>query len=175
VPRVTTETGWDSVSDPGGTAVQAAVLTNTYLAQFKRGWRYTFIYELRDGEGGNGDQGLFHGNDPKPAATDIHNLTNILEDDKTLAHPGRLGYSVYQEPATVHDLLLQKSNGEFDLVIWDERSSGGDTVTVTFPVAHDGIKLFDVTRGTSPIKVLNSTRSVVLSLTDHAVIISIAH
>jgi hypothetical protein len=82
---------------------------------------------------------------------------------------------VYQEPATVHDLLLQKSNGEFDLVIWDERSSGGDTVTVTFPVAHDGIKLFDVTRGTSPIKVLNSTRSVVLSLTDHAVIISIAH
>jgi hypothetical protein len=174
VPRVTTETGWDSVSDPGGPAVQAAVLTNTYLAQFKRGWRYTFIYELRDGEGGNGNQGLFHGDEPKPAAVAIHNLTTILEDDKMLAQPGRLGYSMYQEPTTVHDLLLQKSSGAFDLIIWDERSSGGDTVTVTFPVAHDEIRLFDITRGTNPIKVFNSVRSVGLSLTDHAVILSIA-
>jgi hypothetical protein len=173
VPRVTTETGWDSVADPGGAAAQAAVLTNTYLAQFKRGWRYTFIYELRDGEGGNGNQGLFHGDDPKPAAVDIHNLTTILEDDKTLAHPDRLGYSVYQEPATVHDLLLQKSNGEFDLIIWDERARGDDEVTVTFPIAHDEIRLFDITRGTSPIKVFNSVRSVGLSLSDHAVILSI--
>jgi hypothetical protein len=173
VPRVTTETGWDSVSDPGGAAAQAAVLTNTYLAQFKRGWRYTFIYELRDGEGGNGNQGLFHGDAPKPAAVAIHNLTTILEDDKTLAHPGRLAYSIDREPATVHDLLLQKSNGAFDLIVWDERSSGGDAVTVTFPVAHDEIRLFDVTRGTNPIMVFNSVRSVGLSLTDHAVILSI--
>ena len=39
IPRVTTETGWDSVANPGGQHVQGAVLTNSYLAQFKRGWR----------------------------------------------------------------------------------------------------------------------------------------
>ena len=42
------ETGWDSVSDIGGERTQGIVLVNTYLAQFKRGWRYTFIYQLRE-------------------------------------------------------------------------------------------------------------------------------
>ena len=60
LPRVTTETGWDSVGNPGGEPVQGKVLTNTYLAQFKRGSTYTFIYELIDGEGGDTTQGLFH-------------------------------------------------------------------------------------------------------------------
>jgi len=60
LPRVTTETGWDSVSDPGGEDVQGKVLTNTYLDQYAEGWSYTFIYELGNGEGGGGNQGLFH-------------------------------------------------------------------------------------------------------------------
>ena len=82
LPRVTTETGWDSVSDIGGERTQGTVLVNTYLAQFKRGWRYTFIYQLRDGEGGSGNQGLFNSNStPKLAATYIHNLTTILADN----------------------------------------------------------------------------------------------
>ena len=39
---VTTETGWDA---PGAAdeRLQGVILVNTYLAQFKRGWRYTFI------------------------------------------------------------------------------------------------------------------------------------
>jgi len=72
LPRVTTETGWDSVEDPGGEQTQGTVLTNTYLAQFKRGWRYTFIYELRDNEGGAGHQGLYREDaSPKPSAVYI--------------------------------------------------------------------------------------------------------
>jgi hypothetical protein len=173
VPRVTTETGWDSVSDPGGEAVQGAVLTDTYLSQFKRGWRYTFIYELRDGEGGSGHQGLYHADAPKPAAVDIHNLTTILADTHPVPHPKELSYVVEGRPPTVHDLLLQKSSGEFDLVLWDERVHGDDHVTVTFGGVHDKISVYDVVRGTAAITEMRHSRQVDLTLSDHAVILTL--
>ena len=100
LPRVTTETGWDSVSGIGGERTQGTVLVNTYLAQFKRGWRYTFIYQLRDGEGGSGNQGLFHPDStPKLAATYIHNLTSVLADDRPIGSPGYLNYSIIGDRA----------------------------------------------------------------------------
>jgi hypothetical protein len=81
LPRVTTETGWDAAS-PAEEKIQGTVLVNTYLAEFKRGWRYSFIYKLGEGEGGGGNQGLFHQDwTPKLAATYIHNLTSILADN----------------------------------------------------------------------------------------------
>jgi hypothetical protein len=120
LPRVTTETGWDAAS-PGEERTQGIVLVNTYLAQFKRGWRYTFIYELGEGEGGGGNQGLFHQDwTPKLAATYIHNLTSILADKAPVAPPGKLNYSIPEAPSSVHDLLLQKSSGVFALVVWGE-------------------------------------------------------
>ena len=128
--RVTTETGWDTAVNAGGEHTQGTVLTNTYLAQFKRGWQYTFIYEMRDDEGGAGNQGLYHKSAPKLAATYIHNLTTILADSGQLAHPRRLTYSISNQPETVHDLLLQKSSGTFELIVWDERVKGSDNVTV---------------------------------------------
>jgi hypothetical protein len=173
VPRVTTETGWDSVSDPGGEAVQGAVLTNTYLAQFKRGWRYTFIYELRDGEGGPGHQGLYHGDTPKPAAVDIHDLTTILADDQPLLHPGQLSYALQNPPPTVHDLLLQKSRGEYDLVVWNERAHGIDHVTVRFGQFHASVAVCDLRAGTKPVMDLGRVDQVDLSLSDHAMIVRV--
>jgi hypothetical protein len=173
LPRVTTETGWDSVSDPGGEAVQGVVLTNTYLAQFKRGWRYTFIYELRDGEGGAGHQGLYHADAPKPAAVEIHNLTTILADDKPVPQPGQLSYVLNNRPPTVHDLLLEKSDGEFDLVVWDERARGSDHLAVTFGAVHPDLRLYDISVGGRPFEEFHHVRRVDLSLSDHAMIIAL--
>ena len=172
LPRVTTETGWDSVSDIGGERVQGTILVNTYLAQFKRGWRYTFIYQLRDGEGGNGNQGLFNANSaPKLAATYIHNLTTILADNMPVASPGILNYSIIDEPATVHDLLIQKSNGTFDLVVWDENVSGSDNVSVNLGRSYAIVNVYDVTVDASPTQTFSNIGSVSLNLSDHALII----
>jgi hypothetical protein len=173
VARVTTETGWDTVINAGGEHTQGTILTNTYLAQFKRGWHYTFIYEMRDDEGGTGKQGLYHKTTPKLAAIYIHNLTTILADSGQLAHPRRLAYSIENEPETVHDLLLQKSTGAFELVVWDERAKGGDNVTVALGAKHRIVKIYDVTSGTEPVQVLRNVRSVPLSLSDHAMIIEV--
>jgi hypothetical protein len=174
LPRVTTETGWDSVSDIGGERTQGAVLVNTYLAQFKRGWRYTFIYQLRDGEGGNGNQGLFNANStPKLAATYIHNLTNILADTASLPSPGILNYSISNQSATVHDLLIQKSNGVFELAIWDENTRGNDKVRVNLGRTFRVVNVYDVTVNTQPTQVFTNVDSVSLNLSDHAAIIEI--
>ena len=173
VPRVTTETGWDTTANPGGQRTQGTILTNTYLAQFKRGWAYTFVYELRDAEGSTGDQGLYHGAAPKLAATYIHNMTTILSDDRPLAKPGSLTYAIPDQPATVHSLLLQKSNGQFDLVVWGERVSGSDTVTVSLGSPRKTVKLYDITSGTAPVQTFANVASVQLTLSDHAMIIEI--
>lgn len=174
VPRVTTETGWDSVSNPGGEAVQGKVLVNTYLAQYARGWSYTFIYELGDGEGGGGNQGLFHRDwSPKPAATYIHNLTSILADTGTLASTRALSYSIANAPVTMHDLLMQKSSGAFDLVVWGERVQGSNDVVVSFGSPHAVVNVYDVTSGTTPVWTFANVSSVPLTLSDHAVVVEI--
>lgn len=171
VPRVTTETGWGTSAF--GERVQGVVLVNTYLAQFKRGWKYTFIYQTRDGEGGSGDQGIFNSNStPKLAATYIHNLTTILADTATFS-PGQLGYSIPSQPATVHDLLLQKANGTYELIVWGEQVTGSNSVTVDFIVKHNTVNIYDVTSGTTPIQTLTNVNNVVLAISDHAMIVEI--
>jgi hypothetical protein len=174
LPRVTTETGWDSVSDIGGERTQGTLLVNTYLAQFKRGWRYTFIYQLRDGEGGTGNQGLFNSNStPKPAATYIHNLTTILADKTPAASLGTLNYSIIDEPATVHDLIIQKSTGTFELVVWDENVRGSDNVRINLGRTYAVVNIYDITASTSPIQTITNVDSVSLNLNDHALIVEI--
>jgi hypothetical protein len=174
LPRVTTETGWDSVAGIGGEKTQGIVLVNTYLAAFKRGWRYTFIYQLRDGEGGSGNQGLFHlDSTPKLAATYIHNLTKILADSSQIASPGHLEYSITNQTATVHDLLLQKSDGVFELALWDENVRGSDHVALNLGRAHAKVNVYDVTVGTSPTQTLTNVDSISLILSDHALIVEV--
>ena len=85
-----------------------------YLDQFKRGWSYTSVYLLRDrtDEGGNQAFG-FYGRDYKPrkAAVYLHDLTTILADPGTPVEAGSLVYTITAPPATVHDMLLQRSDG----------------------------------------------------------------
>jgi hypothetical protein len=175
VPRVTTETGWDSVTDPGGEDIQGKVLSNLYLDQFAEGWSYTFIYELGDGEGGSGNQGLFHSDwTPKLSATYIHNLTTILSDPGPSIPPGTLTYSIPSEPDTVHDMLMQKSNGVFELAVWGEQVSGSNNVTVRFGGnTVSTVNVYDVTLGATPIQTLTGVKGVTLQLTDHALIVEV--
>jgi hypothetical protein len=178
LPRVTTETGWGTLGPGKLTELQQGKLfLNVYLAQFKRGWRYTFIYQMHDGEGGDTvGFGLFHAdNTPKLAATYIHNLTTILADNTSFT-PGTLTYSVLGETATVHDLLMQKSDATFYLAVWDERAgSGGDDVTVTLGGTHTSVKVYDPTIGTTAVKTLSNISSVALTLSDHPLILTISN
>ena len=174
MPRVTSETGWDSATSGSTLDYQGKSITLVYLDGFKRGWAYTFIYEMVDAQGSTGNQGLYDAsNVAKPAATFVHNMTTILQDTTNFA-PGQLNYSIPSEPATVHDMLLQKSNGTFYLVIWDEQTttSTTDNITVTLGTPHT-VTEYDATVGTSPVATFTSATSIPLTLSDHAVILAI--
>jgi hypothetical protein len=175
LPRVTSETGW--VTSGSGSITeeqQARVFLNLYLAAFKRGWTYTFIYMLRD-DPVQGYWGLFDtGYSAKRSGTYLHNFTTILSDQGSGGSPGRLDYSIASEPATVHDLLLQKNSGKFELVVWDERPTGGtDSVAVNLGHARATVTVYDPTTGTSPTQVLSQVSSVTVTVSDHPVVIEL--
>ena len=174
VPRVTTETGWEATADAASQRIQGTILTNTYLAQFKRGWAYTFVYEMKDGEGSTGEQGLYRGETPKLAAVYLHNLTTLLSDNRTISKPGSLDYVIRDQPVTVHDLLLQKSDGRFELVIWGERVHDTDVIMLNFNARHRIVRVYDITSGTAPVQTFSDTASLKLTLSDHAMIVEIA-
>ncbi len=60
-----------------------------------------------------------------------------------------------EQPEAVHDLLLQKSDGTFALIIWGELYAGGEEdITVNFARTHNTITVYDPTKGTDPINTL---------------------
>jgi hypothetical protein len=120
--------------------------------------KYTFIYELRDNEGGDGHQGLFRDDwSPKPMAVYIHNLASILGDHSVVSDGGQLEYAIQGQSAAVHDLLLRKNGSMFDLVIWGERVRGSESAKVKLKSVAETIEIFDVMVGEQPVEVEHNT------------------
>jgi hypothetical protein len=176
MPRVTTETGY-SIDENVTEEIQARLFLNLYLSQFKRGWSFTAIYLLRtrSNEPHHEPYAIFKKDyTPKIAAHYLHHLTTILEDRESDIVPGQVNYSIPDQPETVHDLLLQKANGTYFLVIWGERFAGGsDTITVNPTQTYHTINIYDPTVGTSSVKTIYNAGSVKLSMTNHPIIIEL--
>jgi hypothetical protein len=175
LPRVTTETG-TSIEGQITEEMHGLSLMNLYLAQFKRGYSYTSVYLLRDRTDEDGNQSFgFYKTDysPRKAAIYLHNLTTILADKGTLLKSGHLDFTIADEPKTVHDLLLEQSDGTFQLIVWGERLRGEDHVMITLGVMHPSVKIYDPTIGTEPVQTLTSLSSLQLTLSDHPIVIEI--
>lgn len=177
VPKVTTETGVKTSGTESVTEVQQGKLfLNLFLAAAKRGWSYTFIYMLHDSST-QGDWGLFHADwSPKWSARYLRNLTTILADsiDATPA-TSSLEYTIPDAGFTVHDLLLQKSDGSFWLAVWDDRPVGEatDNVTVTLANPVQTAAVYDPVTGPDAARTISNTASVQLTLSDHPQIIQL--
>jgi hypothetical protein len=176
LPRVTTETG----ANVGGAVteeMQGLNLMNMYLAQFARGYAYTSIYLLRDrtDESGNQSFGFYRPDySPRKGAIYLHNLTTILADRGAVAEPGQLDFEIVNQTKTVHDLLLHRSDGTFQLIVWDERLSGQDHVTVRLGATAASIKLFDPTTGVESIQTLTKVGALELTLSDYPIVVAIS-
>lgn len=177
LPRVTTETGYAVNPEEGVTEdIQGRLYLNLYLSQFKRGWKYTAVYLLkgRANEPEHEKYAFFTlDNKPKKAAHYMHHFTTILADSGEMKTPGHLAYSIPDCPETTHDLLLQKSNGRFFLVLWGEKFAGGtDYIEIHLAKKHE-IKIYNPIVGTSPVETLAKTDKINLSLTNHPLIVEI--
>lgn len=178
LPRVTTETGAVVGSFDGKITehVQGCNFMNLFLAQYKRGWDKTFIYEfIDDPDGAFG----FYGDDymaKRKSADYMHNFTTLLADNKPLKKLQSLEYRYSQPlPETVHDLLLAKSDGSFWLVVWGEMVADSAKVDVLLPQSVKSIEIYDPTVGVTPERKLRNKalQPVSLDINDHPVLLKI--
>ena len=181
LPRVTTETG-TTINDEYDIdeEMQAKLLTNLYLAQYKRGWSYTAVYLLSDrtDEGGNQTFGFYKRGypdyKPRQAAHYMHNFTTILADDAHAStQAGGISYYIQgNNNNTVHDLLLRKSNGRYFLIIWGENyKSAASEISIQLDKKYGTIKVYDITKGINATKIYTDTDVVPLSVKDYAFIL----
>ncbi len=185
-----TNGGWEGVSE----ATQAKLLLNTLMDGAALGSKNTFIYELLDAysdpQGTNQEKhfGLFHLDySAKPAATAIHNLTEILADDgaqKASFSAGALNYSIDGLPSSARSLLTEKSDGSYQIILWNEPDiwnqstdtaiqAANTAVKVNLGAAFGSVKVFDPLTGTTAIKSLSNVSSLTVNVVDHPVIIDI--
>ena len=193
---VITETGYTTQADTAyigaNENVQAKSILNTLVDAYKAGVSTTYLYQLLDtGEASSTDPeahfGLFNADGtPKLAATAIHNLTTILSDDgKGSNQPtASLGYSLSNLPSTGNSMVLGKSDGTYDLVVWAEPkvwndatdteiSNPAQSVTVNLGSVHHSVNVYDPLSGTSPIATYTDVSQIVIPLSDHLLVIEI--
>lgn len=131
-PMIATETGYHTggpLSDrPVSEAVQGKYIPRMFLENFSKGIYRTFSYELIDQfvkpNEREANFGLLrYDGSPKPAFTALQNLMGLLNDSSVTFTPGSLTYSLSGNTQNIHHTLLQKSSGDFYLVLWQEGAS----------------------------------------------------
>ena len=89
----------------------------------------------------------------------LHNLTTILADNSSGFTPGKVNYFIPNEPATVHDMLMEKSNGTYELAVWGEQVSGSNNITVNLGTTYPSVKVYDPTVSVPPIQTFANASS----------------
>ncbi len=130
---ITTETGYHNAINtqdghrPIPEKIARKYIPRMYLEQFNHGIFRTFSYELID-INNNPQRELPHENfgllrnngSAKPAFINLRDLINLLKDSGAQFTPSTLNYSLVGDTTNIHHTLLQKSDGEFYLILWQE-------------------------------------------------------
>jgi hypothetical protein len=133
LPVVATETGYhDALAGPGGHPpvpedVAATYLPRLFLSAFRAGVRRTFAYELLDERPDPGQTdaeasfGLLRDDlSPKPSYSTLRNLIAVL---KPVGRPSDASPpAVTVRGPAVERLLLDRGDGRFALVLWQQAS-----------------------------------------------------
>jgi serralysin len=183
----------DGKSAPFSEAVHGRYLMRYALEQYRLGYRRSFIYELLDID--QPKWGLFRADgSARPAAYGFHNMIKLLNDavwNRSLKRwitpnyvAGKLKYTLSAQ-RTVHSLLLQKSNGKFYLVLWNEvlnwNSVTGEAVYPPAVSATLSVKqpirlirtFLPLTKGTDVVQTSNRNTNTFV-VPDHPIIVEIS-
>ncbi len=192
-PDYVTETGYHTCPTcTNGVGVsleaQGKYLPRLVMEYFDRGIVRTNLYELLDEGVSSTDRemnwGLVKNNGTaKPSFTAIKNLITLLGDPGVTFTPGRLDYTLTGALSTTHSVLLQKRDGVFYLVLWQEVSSyntstetntspAADAVTLSFGTAPSAIAVYKPSIGTSPL-ITTSGGPVALQVPDELLIVKV--
>jgi uncharacterized protein YwgA len=194
-PLVITETGSTTLQSWAGVGAsetaQAKLILTNLLDAYEDGSVSTYLYELFDtpsvaatrGEA-EAHFGLFNADGtPKLAAVALHNLTTILSSgDSGGATATSFNYSLSGAPSQTHSMLLAKSGGVEDLVVWADKQVWNDTtdsditnptanVTVTLDHVEPLVYVYDPLSGLTPIAVYKNVSSFKIPVSDHPLVV----
>ena len=210
-PMVFTEWGYPTIANDAqgwGVSEQTAAkyLARGFLEHFNAGIVYSCSYELMDPEpvspfSADPEKhfGLAYSDGTlKPSGTAIKRLIALLEDtgntnittgtlNYTLSGGGGLSFTDDKNATTneIHQSLLQKANGKFYLVLWQEAISTNSSgtaldiqavdVTVNFGQNLLGLKAYlpTTTDNGSPVVNTDNVSSYTFSVPDHPLVIEI--
>ena len=145
-PIQSTECGYNTylLAERGVTEqVEGKYITRMFAEFFRRGIARSFSYELID-QGTLADKdaekvfGLLHNDQsPKPAFFAVKELIDLLADPGQPFEPTALAYTLEGDTENVRQLLLQKRDGTYYLLLWLEVESwNGDKDTALSPDAQ---------------------------------------
>jgi hypothetical protein len=196
-PIVFTESGYHNAlndhSDQPGVSESAAAkyIPRLFLGDYERGIPRTYLYEFLD-ESPDPEfahlqkhWGLIRADGTeKPAFTALRNLISELSDGSTPAHLGQLRCSLSATNEQTNHLLLQKSSGEFDLVLWQEVSSydyrrqadienAPLSSVLTLGEEASSITLYEPSLQAQPLRTYSHVTTVTLEIPDHPLVVKI--
>jgi hypothetical protein len=153
---------------------------------FRAGVARTYYYELIDEPGGGIKFGFLDENlNEKPIFGPMKNMIALLEDGGEPFTPGSLGYSWEGDTTNVHDLLLQKRDGRFYLLVWQEvpgydpdndaiLNPPGRNLRLNLAKAASSIKIYrPATDGTEPVREASGSSVDYLGVSDRLKIVEI--
>jgi len=96
-----------------------------------------------------------------------------------------LSWSLNRMDAEIHHLLLEKANGTYDLVLWQEVSSydvkrhvdldhPARSVTLTLERAARTVTAYEPVMQAAPIRTWTQVKSVPLAIPDHPLVVEIS-
>ena len=201
-PMVATETGYHtstanrSVSEK----VHGKYMPRLFLEYFRKGiprtCSYDFVNDWNNPNNSEANYGLLRNDfSPKPAYTALKNLISLLKDPGTNFTPGSLDYALtvnplqgYERTQYVHQLLLQKRDGSFYLVLWHEISNADISsspsreiippamptkLTLTTPISSATVYSLEDSGNMSTSAVTISNNTISLDVPDKAMVIKL--
>ena len=124
---------------------------------------------------------------PKPIFYAIRNTLRILADTNRTFAPGSLAYTITGRTATTKDVLFQKGDGKFYVVVWNAPSidyksdpqPARVSMSLNLPSAKN-VRVFEpsnptnITTRDQPVATFSGVTSVPLSVPDHIVIVELS-
>jgi hypothetical protein len=201
MPLVITEFGYFSSPQAGwymlgvDEPTQAKGVLNGYMDAAAAGVKRLYVYELLDQKPDpqNKNDEMHYGffrndNSPKPVAHAVRNLTTILNANTAqrtkAAARSTLSYSLSGMPESANSLLLQKKDGRFVLVLWNETliwnrekgtplASAPASVNLDFGANASRVELYDPLVSATPLESHRNVSQLTVNVPDHVILLEI--
>ena len=173
LPKVTTETGWRTNNTPAGDDFQGKIFMNVFLAQYKAGWKHTFLYEFTD-DAGRRVRVCQRRLDDHQEIRDV--LSQFHLDSGRYRFPANAGETRLFDSATNRQPCMTCSCRRATVRLsWRSGASRSKAQQrhVNLGGTYASVKVYDPTIGTSPTQTLSNVSSVPLTLSDHVMIIEL--